>query len=509
MRRFYIFGLALLFSMPLSAQVEKDDDFQKMKQESQSMFEQFRQQAVAEYEDFRQQANAEYARFMEEAWTPYSVMDAEEVPMQPKPVTITFEHEARVTNSMIEYDVIDDTPLEHMPDFRLPLGSTSNEGLELEGQPMPLDPIMDAFDANATMQALSLYGSEIKVRVEPEPKRPIKLKNASEKSVARMWKSLSCPYFDNIVAECLRQRKACNLCDWAYVKLAEKMADKYFGQDTNESVVLQLYILIQSGYQMRIARVDDQLTLLVGSNEKIYRHKYTVMDGIQYYIIDKSLQNKSMLVYDRAFPQEKTLSLTMVQPKFSIEKTGKRTFSSKQYPEIVVSVETNKNLLDFYDDYPKCGQWNYYSYASLSECVKRSLYPVLQKAIEGKSEYVAVDMLLNFVQTGFGYSSDMDQFGYERPLYPDETFFYPYCDCEDRSILFSCLVRELVGLDVVLLSYPSHVSTAVRFNENVKGDYLVIDNQKYYICEPTWVSGAPAGLCPDQFKDKKPKVMPL
>ena len=141
--------------------------------------------------------------------------------------------------------------------------------------------------------------------------------------------------------------------------------------------------------------------------------------------------------------------------------------------------------------------------------MKRSLYPVLQKAIEGKSEYVAVDMLLNFVQTGFGYSSDMDQFGYERPLYPDETFFYPYCDCEDRSILFSCLVRELVGLDVVLLSYPSHVSTAVRFNENVKGDYLVIDNQKYYICEPTWVSGAPAGLCPDQFKDKKPKVMPL
>ena len=150
MRRFFIFGLALLFSMPLSAQVEKDDDFQKMKQESQSMFEQFRQQAVAEYEDFRQQANAEYARFMEEAWTPYSVMDAEEVPMQPKPVTITFEHEARVTNSMIEYDVIDDTPLEHMPDFRLPLGSTSNEGLELEGQPMPLDPIMDAFDANSS-----------------------------------------------------------------------------------------------------------------------------------------------------------------------------------------------------------------------------------------------------------------------------------------------------------------------------------------------------------------------
>ena len=509
MRRDFIFGLALLLSVPLSAQVEKDDDFKKMEQESQNLFEQFKQQAIAEFEDFRQQANAEYARFMEEAWTAYSVMEAEEVPMKPKPVTITFEHEARVTNSKIEYDVIDDAPQEHLPDHRLPLGSMSNEGLELVGQPEPLNPIMTTFDANASMQALSLYGSQIKVRVEPEPKKPIKLRNVSEKSVAKMWKSLSCPYYDNIVAECLRQRKACNLCDWAYVKLTEKMANKYFGQGTNESVVMQLYILVQSGYQMRIAMVDDQLTLLMGSKEKIYQRKYTLMDGIQYYVIDKSLQNKSMLVFDRAFPQEKSLSLAMVQPKFSIERTEKRTFSAQQYPEIEVTVETNRNLLDFYDDYPICGQWNYYSFASLSECVKRNLYPVLQRAIAGKSEYEAVDMLLNFVQTGFGYSSDMDQFGYERPLYPDESFFYPYCDCEDRSILFSCLVRELVGLDVVLLSYPSHVTTAVRFNQNVKGDYLVIDNQKYYICEPTWVSGAPAGLCPDQFKDKKPKVMRL
>jgi len=136
------------------------------------------------------------------------------------------------------------------------------------------------------------------------------------------------------------------------------------------------------------------------------------------------------------------------------------------------------------------------------------LYPVLQKAIEGKKEVEAVNMLLNFVQTGFGYSSDQDQFGYERPLYPDETFYYPYCDCEDRSILFSCLVRELVGLDVVLLSYPGHVTTAVHFNEPVKGDYLLVGDEKYVICEPTW-PGASVGLCADKFKEKKPIVMRL
>jgi hypothetical protein len=508
MKRYLIFGLALLFTVPMKAQVEKDGDYEKMKQESQIMFEQFKQQANKEFEDFRQKANAEYARFMEEAWTLYDVHEAEEVPMEPKPV-ITYEHEARVTNSLIEYDVIEDAPAERLPSRRKPLDLLNNEDLELVGQPEPLDPIMATFDANATMQSLSLYGSQIKVRVEPEPTKPIQLKNISEKSVAKMWKKLSCPYYDNVVAECLKQRKACHLCDWAYVKLAEKMANKYFGQDTNESVVLQMYILVQSGYQMRIARTDDRLTLLMGSNEKIYRYKYFVMDGIQYYIIDSSLQDKSMLVYDRAFPQEKSLSLAMVQPKLSLDRTEKQTFSSQHYPEITVEIETNKNLLDFYNDYPVSSQWNYYSYASLSECVKRDLYPTLQKAIEGKKEVEAVNMLLDFVQTGFGYSSDLDQFGYERPLYPDETFYYPYCDCEDRSILFSCLVRELIGLDVVLLSYPGHVTTAVHFNEPVKGDYLTIGDEIYVICEPTCVVGAPVGFCADKFKEKKPTVMRL
>ena len=509
MKQNILLAIALLSMIPLYAQVGKDDDYERMKKESQSQYEQFKKQAMEEYADFRQKANAEYARFMEEAWTPFNVMDAEKPPMQPKPVTITFEHEARVTNSKIEYDQIDETPSDRLPEVRLPLGSTSNEDLVLVGQPEPIDPIIETFDANATMQSLTLYGSQIKVRVEPEPKSPIKLKKVTEKGVAKMWKKLSTPYYDNIVAECLKQRKACNLCDWAYLKLTEEMAGKYFGKGTNEAIVLQMYILVQSGYQMRIAQVDENLTLLMGSKEKIYQYKYTIMDDIQYYIIDKELQNKSMLVFNRAFPQEQSFSLALAQPKFSLEKTDKHTFTAQNYPEVNVTVATNKNLIDFYNDYPISGQWSYYAHASLSECVKRDLYPALQKAIAGKTEVEAVDMLLNFVQTGFGYSSDLVQFGYERPLYPDETFYYPYCDCEDRSILFSCLVRELLGLDVLLLSYPSHVSTAVRFNEPVKGDYLMDCDQKYTICEPTWISGAPVGRCASQYKDKKPRVMRL
>ena len=144
----------------------------------------------------------------------------------------------------------------------------------------------------------------------------------------------------------------------------------------------------------------------------------------------------------------------------------------------------------------------------MSGVLKKSLYPTLRKVLEGKDELKAANMLLNFVQTGFDYQTDSDQFGYERPLYPDETFFYPYCDCEDRSILFSCLVRELLGLDVVLLNYPNHIATAIHFNKDVKGDAVVIDGKTYIISDPTYIN-ASVGSCAPKYKSLTPGVVVL
>lgn len=500
--------LVLAITTTTFAQVE--DDWEKRMKEARENalknFEGFKQQVYDDYEDFRRQANENYAKFMEEAWKAFDVNPAEEIPWQPKPV-VPLEDDAPTTNSQIEYDILIESSSKHLTSSALSLDASLNIEIEQESQPEPMGPILPAYEADIALQPLLFYGSLYEVRVEASKEKPFKLKDASENSVARMWRKLSCSYYDNIVAECLQQRVDRDLCDWAYVKLAEQMANKYFPVGSNEAVVLQMYILIQSGYQMRMARAGKKLTLLMGSKEKIYRHKYFVIDNVKYYIIDRSMQNKSMYVFDRAFPKERLLSLAVRQPKMQLNKTEQRTLVAKHYPNMKVTIESNKNLLDFYNDCPVTGQWNYYSNASISDDVKQVLYPVLQHAIEGKSELEAVNMLLDFVQTGFAYKTDQEQFGYERPLYPDETMFYPYCDCEDRSILFSCLVRELVGLDVVLLNYPSHLSTAVHFNEDVKGDYLMVDDKVYIICEPTFLNGAPVGRSGPQFKDKKPKVI--
>ena len=130
---------------------------------------------------------------------------------------------------------------------------------------------------------------------------------------------------------------------------------------------------------------------------------------------------------------------------------------------------------------------------------------MLRKAIEGKDEAAAANILINFVQTGFRYQTDNQQFGYERPLFGDETLFYPYCDCEDRSILYSILVRELLGLEVALVYYPGHLATAVCFKGGPYGDYFNVNGKKYTVCDPTYI-GASIGLTMPDMNNKEAEL---
>ena len=137
-------------------------------------------------------------------------------------------------------------------------------------------------------------------------------------------------------------------------------------------------------------------------------------------------------------------------------------------------------------------RWAMYANTPLSSRARDMLYPVLKRSVDGKTPAAAAGILLNFVQTAFVYEYDDKVWGHDRAFFPDETLYYPYCDCEDRSILFSRLVRDLLGLDVVLIYYPGHLATAVCFPGAVQGDYIMIDGKRYTICDPTYI-GAPVG----------------
>ena len=140
--------------------------------------------------------------------------------------------------------------------------------------------------------------------------------------------------------------------------------------------------------------------------------------------------------------------------------------------------------------------------------MQNSLYPALRKTVENMSEKDAVGIILNWVQTAFEYGYDDKIWGGDRPFFPQETLYYPYSDCEDRAILFSRLVRDILGLKVALLYYPGHLAAAVAFNTDVKGDWLTYNNRRYTVCDPTFIN-APVGATMPTMDNTKAKVIVL
>jgi len=161
----------------------------------------------------------------------------------------------------------------------------------------------------------------------------------------------------------------------------------------------------------------------------------------------------------------------------------------------------------YFEYYPQT-EYEVYFAAPLSQEAKNSLLPQLAAIVKGKSEVEVVNILLRFVQTAFKYKVDAEQFGREKPFFPDEILYYPYSNCKDRAIFFAYLIRSLLHYQVVGLYYPDHVAAAVNFQGTVGGDAVVVQGKKFIICDPTYVN-ANIGMCMPQFKNVAPSIIAI
>ena len=132
----------------------------------------------------------------------------------------------------------------------------------------------------------------------------------------------------------------------------------------------------------------------------------------------------------------------------------------------------------------------------------------MKAQLKGLSQEQAVGKLLNWVQTGFVYEYDDKVWGHDRAFFAEETLYYPYCDCEDRSILLTRLVRDLLGLKCILVYYPGHLASAVAFDDHVSGDYILLQGKRFVIADATYID-APVGMTMTGMDNQTAKVILL
>lgn len=336
----------------------------------------------------------------------------------------------------------------------------------------------------------------------------MKLKSLDGESISDMWTKLSDGSCDALLTDCLQAKKDLMLNDWGYIMWLQHVSRGII-KDRNMTVLMEQWLLTQSGYRARMAMTGSGLLLIfMPFDVPVFETPYIILDEEPFFLVTSTKsENNELQVFDHAFPGENTASLRVAQlPKLANKPCERRTLASKAYPAMAIQTTVNKNLIDYCNHYPKvAGSWDIYANASLSEDVKRMIYPRLTKIIKGLDEKEQAEVLLNWIQTAFEYKTDEDQFGGERSLFADETLYYPYCDCEDRSILLSILIHDLMGLDVVLLHFPGHLATAVKFSTHVEGDYLDLEDGTYIVCDPTYIN-APVGMAMPDCKEQEVTV---
>lgn len=360
-------------------------------------------------------------------------------------------------------------------------------------QPKPkAKPAMQSSLQKEFYPSIAINYCNTKLYIDASMKGVINITSSQECAVADGYEALCRSNYKPLIANCQQAQKDFRLNDWG-VFLFVKTAAEALCNDENSCIVMQQFLLNELGYRAKMARRGDrnQLLLFVATDCMVYGHPYFTKEGLNYYNINGT-EACTFYMCNQDSKKAKTPVAMRLNNVPALNNGVVSRQRTNKAGNVSVNVNVPKALMDFYASMPQC-DYGVYAKAPVVGSLAQEVLGTLRPLVQGKSEVDAANLLLNFVQTGFKYATDEEQFGFEKPFFVEELFYYPACDCEDRSVLFGWLVRELLGLDVVYLDYPNHIATAVQFKGDVKGDFLTVDGKRYTVCDPTYI-GASIGM---------------
>lgn len=468
----------------------------KAQSDTDAEYEAFIRQRVNEMLEFRNERDKEFASFLKEYWEGYTAFAGIDAPMPGPDKPIIYTPPVVVPE---EPPVPEKPNIPAEPDPR-PKPKLAPDPVVLKPKPKPVPPVNKQSECYITF-----YGNEYAVS---KPETSVYLSAIDENNISNVWTTLSKSNYTSVIEDCLRLKKEIRLNDWGYFMLARSMGEVWSKRKTTDEIAFaQAFILLQSDYKVKMARVNNKLALLIAANQDIYGIPFITISGTRYYIITGKRNESVGTIY--TYPKDFANASKQIDTNMPIvpllkENMHKKVLSSPDH-SFELTAYVNKNLIDFYDSYPQSDVAVYMN-TEPDENFSKDILSQFKTFIDGKDPLKATSDLLNLIQVVFPYATDGEQFGYEKPFFVDECFYYPYNDCEDRAVLFGYLVRNLLKMDVILLQYPEHIAAAVLFPEETKGDHVYYNNKKYIICDPTYIN-APPGECMPQFKSVNPKIL--
>ena len=470
MKKGAIVLLACLSSLCLKAQ-DKNEDFQN-----------YRKGILEGFQGFRKNILDDYAKFLDGIWKDYEVFAGKKANPKPKPdVQPTKKEDEPVPNpTTIEPEIVE--PAEPVVE---------------EQTPKP-KPIVTPSKKQTTFNWCGM------VFELPEAKIKENLNGIEKEHIVEYFNILQNSKINNEVIPQLETiTQNANLNDWCKYLLIESYVYTIKADaNTNTRNFICWYMMVSSGFDVRLSLNGDKLFYLIPFQQQIYGKCYLLINDTPYYIFGEGTAENSRGFYTPTIPDAtgKFVNAVLTRP-LNIQYKARRfthSFSGK-----TLSVEVNENIINVMSKFPQMPIPSY-AISEGDNKARKQLLSQMKQFITGKTETEAANFILKFIQS-FKYATDDEQFGYEKPFFIEESLFYPKCDCEDRSILYHYLVTMLLGRDVHLVHYPNHECTAVNFSKEINADSYMYNGKQYVICDPTYI-GASIGMCMPDFRKTKPEV---
>ena len=483
-------------------------------------FEAFDQKARQTYADFTVRVLRNYAEFVKQAWESFEASKPVPMPQDDPLPPVPYEDEQEDNNKEQEQKQEQQQQEQQQQEQNEPAPPIEDRPVIIEEvieipQPQPAPqpaPQPQPRVVPKNVVRFELYGTQMEVRV---PDKPLRLANTKQETIADAIEKLTKGDYTAFIEDCQVLSQTHHLTDYFYLRLVDAAVCAHLVRQKDEIQLLKAFILSQSGYKTRLALDENKrLLMLFGSDNIIYGRPYWTIEGTYYYADGDT--NGKLRICNFAFPEEQSFTLVMdSEPQLTQSPTEERTLAVTDDKRLTVSVAEDMNLIKFLGAYPTSqigtnpvSRWALYANMPLSKQAKEALYPQLRAIIEGLPVADQLNLLLRWVQKSLVYEYDDKVWGQDRAFFADETLYYPYADCEDRSILFSRLVRDLIGLRVALVYYPGHLATAVEAPSVVKGDHLTIGDSRFLVCDPTYI-GAPIGRTMKGMDNLTAKVIVL
>ena len=460
---------------------QEQENFDKFRVEQQKMLEDLRN----DYAHYVKKHDKDYSDYLKKEWGNFQVFTGKKPPEKPKPKAIP------------EFIPTPGAPVSRIPIVTAPLDIPTKipvlVKLPVIQKPEPANYPEDAFSIN-------FCGAKVYLNIDQDFKN-IATGKKGKQAITDFWDRASKTNYNNLVNQLMEAKSRFNVNDWGYFMLIQEASDHVYpmAEQQEYRYLLEWFLMVRSGYDVRIAYNENQIAILLPTYNTLYSKQFLTINNLNYYFFSP-FEGNEIMTYDKSYDLANTpLDFNIANPmnfgNKSVVKSIPFVYKGKKYP---ISVSYDPGVIAFYKNYPQVDPDVYFN-AVVSMDTKQTIAESFKPILANMTETDGVNFILNFVQTAFKYQTDQEQFGKEKFFFAEELFYYPACDCEDRSTLFAYLVRDLLALKVVGLELPNHMFTAVHSTTDAFGDYVTYKGEPYIVADPTFLNAPFGRTMPDLY----------